>query len=308
MTNKVKLSDYLSKEELTHFSAANDLRAWGIFFTTWGMIAGAFAMAIIWPNPLTFLLAILILGGRQLGLGVINHDCAHYAFFSNKKLNDFVGHWLSGSAINTSVHAYRAYHLKHHKYAGTPDDPDKWMVKDYPITRERLKRKLMRDITGRTGIRDTWKQLKAFSFKKNTPWFTFHVLLLGTLTAVGAPWAYLLWWAANLTAYPTIVRIRQIGEHGVAINRDSLDPRENTGTTLVSWWERMFIGPNFVNFHLEHHHFAAVPGYNLPKLHALLKSRGYYEGYDCIAKGYIDVLRRASSKPAEGAPHAAQAA
>ena len=83
MANKVKLSDYLSKEELTHFSTANDVRAWGMFFITWGMIAGAFAMAIVWPNPLTFLAAILILGGRQLGLGVINHDCAHHAFFSN---------------------------------------------------------------------------------------------------------------------------------------------------------------------------------------------------------------------------------
>ncbi len=302
MAKPLKLSDYLTKEELQEFSKASDMRALGIVFINWGMIAGAFALAIAWPNPLTILAAILILGGRQLGLGVIQHDCSHHAFFSNQKVNEFVGHWLSGAAINTSVHAYRAYHLKHHKHAGTPEDPDKWMVKDYPITRERLRRKLMRDITGRTGVRDTWRQIKAFKLSKNHPWLIFHILLLGTLTAVGAPWAYLLWWAANLTVYPLIVRIRQIGEHGVAIDRDSLDPRENTGTTLISWWERLLIGPNYVNFHLEHHHFAAVPGYNLPKLHALLKSRGYYDGFDCIATGYLDVLRRASSASAPATP------
>lgn len=304
MANTLKMSDVLSKDELKEFSTPSDIRALGIVLMTWGMIAGAFALAILWPNPLTILAAILVIGGRQLGLGVINHDCAHHAFFSNKAVNEFVGHWVAGAAINTSVHAYRAYHLKHHKYAGTAEDPDKWMVKDYPITPERLKRKLMRDITGRTGFRDTMKQIRAFSFEKNTPWFVFHVFLLGALTAIGAPWAYLIWWAANLTVYPTIVRIRQIGEHGVALDRDSLDARENTGTTLISWWERLLIGPNYVNFHLEHHHFAAVPGYNLPKLHALLKSRGYYDGYDCIANGYLDVLRRASSGSAPVTPQA----
>ena len=90
-----------------------------------------------------------------------------------------------------------------------------------------------------------------------------------------------------------LTRVRQIGEHGVAIDRDSLDPRDNTSTTLASWWERLFIAPNQVNYHLEHHHFAAVPGYNLPRLHRLLASRGYYRDHDCISHGYLDVLKRA---------------
>ena len=306
MANTLKMSDVLSKNELKELSKTSDFWAFSMLLTNLVMIVGAFALAIAWPNPLTIVLAILVLGGRQLGLGVINHDCAHHAFFSSKAVNDFVGHWIGGAPINTSVHAYRAYHLKHHKYAGTDQDPDKWMVKDYPITPERLRRKLMRDVTGRTGIRDTWRQIKSFDIAKNYPWLIFHILLFGTLTLAGAPWAYLLWWAGNLFVYPAIVRIRQIGEHGVAADRDSLDPRENTGTTLISWWERIFIGPNYVNFHLEHHHFAAVPPYNLGKLHNLLKSRGYYDGYDCIAHGYLDVLRRAvRPSPATSQPQAA---
>ena len=236
MANTLKLQDVLTKDELRELSKPSDIKAVLILAGNLAMVVGAFALAIQWPNPLTILFAVLVLGGRQLGLGVINHDCAHHAFFSSKWMNEFVGHWIAGAPINTSVHAYRAYHLRHHQHAGTQEDPDRWMVKDYPLAPERLRRKLMRDVTGQTGFRDTMRQLKAFSLKKNLPWLSFHVVLLTALTAAGAPWAYLLWWAANLFVFPVIVRIRQISEHGVASDRDSLDPRENTGTTLIGWW------------------------------------------------------------------------
>lgn len=288
-----KISDVLTRDELRRFSKANNVRALSTLMLNWGVIVGAFALAIALPNPITILLAIVLLGGRQLGLGVIMHDCAHHAFFANKLANDTVGHWLCGGPINASVYAYRDYHLKHHRFAGTADDPDRWFVAKYPVEKASLRRKLMRDLTGRTGVRDLLVSLKTFSLRKNAPWISFHLVLIGVLSTLGALWAYSLWWIAFLCVYPALTRIRQIGEHGVAINRDSLNPRENTSTTLASWWERIFISPNNVGFHLEHHQFASVPPYNLPKLHALLKSRGYYDRHQCISNGYLDVLRRA---------------
>ena len=47
-------------------------------------------------------------------------------------------------------------HLQHHRLAGTGDDPDLPNYQDYPITRERMKRKVRRDLTGQTG----WRELK----------------------------------------------------------------------------------------------------------------------------------------------------
>ena len=293
MTEAVRLSEAVSKEELRELSTPSDVKAIASLLFNWALIVAAFAVPIIWTNPLTIFAASVFLGGRQLGLGILNHDCAHHAFVKSKAGNDFIGHWLCGAPLNISVYAYRAYHLKHHKYAGTPQDPDKIFVKNYPVSRDSLKRKLVRDVTGRTGFRDTMVKLKGFKLKKHYPWLVFHVGLLAVLTAVGAPWAYLMWWAAEIFVYPVLTRVRQIGEHGVAIDRDSLDPRDNTSTTLASWWERLFIAPNQVNYHLEHHHFAAVPGYNLPRLHRLLSSRGYYRDHDCISHGYLDVLKRA---------------
>ena len=124
MSDLMKLSDALTKDEMRSLREKSDLKAFATLTWNWGLIAAAFAIAIVWTNPFTILLGILILGGRQLGLGIINHDCAHHAFFKNKAVDDFVGEWLVGAPMNISLAAYRAYHLKHHKYAGTPDDPD----------------------------------------------------------------------------------------------------------------------------------------------------------------------------------------
>ncbi len=296
--NTLKLSDVLSKEELRKLSRKSDLRALATLSWNWLVIAAAFAIAIVWPNPLTIVLGILMLGGRQLGLGIINHDCSHHAFFKSPKVDEFVGHFIVGAPMNISLPAYRAYHLKHHKYAGTPQDPDIGFVKNYPISKDSMKRKFKRDLTGQTGIRDTMHKIRNFKLSRNYPWLVFHLLLLGILTAVGAPWAYLMWWVAELFVYPAIVRLRQIGEHGTAKDRTSLDPRLNTGTTVAPFWQRFFIAPNDVNYHLEHHYLAAVPPYNLKRLHTLLASRGFYEGFECISYGYGDVLKRAVKRDA----------
>ncbi|HAQ76803.1 MAG TPA: fatty acid desaturase, partial [Hyphomonas sp.] len=40
----------------------SDLRALATLVWNWGLIIAAFAVAIIWPNPLTILAGILILG------------------------------------------------------------------------------------------------------------------------------------------------------------------------------------------------------------------------------------------------------
>ena len=78
---------------------------------------------------------------------------------------------------------------------------------------------------------------------------------------------------------------------------DRLDPVRNTRTTRASWLERLFIAPNFVNYHLEHHLLMTVPHYQLPRLHRLLRERGAL-AEECVASGYPEVLRLASSRPA----------
>ncbi|MCK8455178.1 fatty acid desaturase family protein [Sphingomonas faeni] len=276
----------------------SNLRAWWAFAVNWGLIAGAFAVAIIWPNPLTILAAIPVIAARQLGLGILVHDCAHNALFTDRRTNEVVGQWLAGTPINLSLQDYRTYHLAHHRHAGTPDDPDLGFVANYPITAQALRRKLMRDVTGRTGWRDLVQSLARFTIAKQWPWVAFHIGLFAVLALAGGWWAYGLWWVAQIFAYPVIARLRQIGEHGVVPDRGDADPRMNTATTMVSWWERLLVAPNHVSYHVEHHVAAGVPPYRLARMHRLLKARGFYDGFDSLSHGYRDVVRRATRRAA----------
>ena len=286
-------SDCLTRSELRALSMPSDLRAVGVTLGNWALIAGAFACPILWTHPVSVLVSVLVLGGRQMSLAVMAHDCAHYAFFRTKVLNDWVGQWAFAGPMNFSLSAYRAQHLKHHRFAGTPQDPDRVFVANYPVERASLRRKFIRDLTGQTGVRDLIASLRRFNLGKRLPWVFFHSALFAGLFWAGVPWAYGLWWAAELLIYPALTRIRQIGEHGVALDRDSLDPRDNTATTLARFWERLLIAPNNVHYHLEHHLFAAVPSYRLPRLHRLLRARGYFDAHACLSEGYFNVLQRA---------------
>ena len=298
-TASANLSAWLSAEEMRPLLARSDWRAGWMLLFNLGVMAAAFALPILWLNPLTVLLALLLLGGRQLGLAVLYHECAHQIFFKSRWLNDAFGTWLFGGLMNTSLARYRAYHLDHHRYAGTEQDPDFTMASAYPAQPDSMRRKLTRDLTGRTGLKDVRRQIKSFGVARNAPFLASHGLMLCLLALAGAPWAYALWWAAYLVAYQVITRIRFMSEHGVAVNRLSPDVRENTVTTLTSWWERLLVGPNFVNYHLEHHLQAGVPCYRLRRFHNLLKEKGFFgscrhpEG--CFSNGYLHVLRKATA-------------
>ena len=167
--NDLQISDILSKEDIRALRTPSNTRAMSILVTNWLLIALAFSLFIVWSNPLTFIAGTILLGGRQLGLGVILHDCSHNSFLSSLKLNNMVGHYLCGAPMNISVHDYRSYHMKHHRYAGTDKDPDIIFVDKYPVPQDSLKRKLIRDITGRTGVRDTLLKLKNFELAKSYP-------------------------------------------------------------------------------------------------------------------------------------------
>ena len=207
----------------------------------------------------------------------------------------------------------------HHAKTGTEGDPDLSLTKPFPLTKSSFRRKVWRDLSGRTG----WTQLvQTFrrdvgltkrrtqrnqglksGQKPDTGWHKLvpvvitNAVIFAVPAAFGRPELYLLWVVSLLTTYRLVLRIRAIGEHAMAGPAD--DPLRNTRTTLVSWWERLFLAPNFVNYHLEHHLLMTVPHYNLPKMHRMLRDKGLLEDA-LVSRGYAEVLRRAVSKP-EGA-------
>jgi len=290
----------VAPEEVKDLLAIADARAWLSIAVDWGLVAAAFALVAHAPGVLTVVAALVVIGGRQLGLAVLMHEAAHRTLFRDRRWNDAVGTWLCAYPIWGDLHAYRAYHLRHHAKTWTAEDPDLGLATPFPITRRSLWRKIWRDLSGQTGLkraaatlrRERGRRTDFMGMRNRYGVVITNTALLALLALAGHPALYLLWVGAWFTTYSLAMRIRSIAEH--AMIDDPADPLRNTRTTLAAWWERLLIAPNRVNFHLEHHLLPTVPHYRLPHLHRLLRERGVL-ARACVTRGYLSVLRTAAS-------------
>ncbi|MBT7879188.1 MAG: fatty acid desaturase family protein [Gammaproteobacteria bacterium] len=298
MTTKIR--ELLTAEELARVTSKDDLRAACIVLFDWAMVIGLFVLAAAFPNPVTILFAVLLLGGRQMAFGVLVHETGHKSFFTSQSVNDFVATWLSGYWVFSDKDAYMKGHLVHHKDCGTVDDPDLKNFDAYPVSITSFKRKVLRDITGKIGWRRIvsigrslyrFNELKPGVKKMLAGGIICNLALLLALSVAGFAWLYALWVIAFMTSHMLITRIRQIAEHAAVPDHFDPDIRLNTRTIYISWLEALLVAPHGLNFHLEHHLMASVPIYRLRELHQLLLDKGYYEGIE-FPQGYLGLLRR----------------
>lgn len=309
----MKVTDVATREELQRFQKKSNF--WGAYYTlfNWAFIAAIFAAVGQWTHPLSVLLGVVLLGGRQLAFAALYHDAGHGLLFENKWLNHHVGQLLCAYPVLSDMPSYAKGHRRHHGLAGTKRDPDLPNYAAYPVTPDSFRRKVLRDLTGRTGLKAVvavWRRSKSAVFK--APWNGNFLLsqvivngaLFGALHAAGHGTLYLMWPAAYLTFHMLFARLRQIAEHGAVPDLYDLDPRRNTRTTYVAPWEKLFVAPFNLNYHLEHHYSATVPCYRLKGFHRFLKERGLYEGVD-FPSSYRDLFTRlvlrAPDEPASAA-------
>lgn len=296
----MKVSDYLTREAVAYFTARSDWQAWRLVLGTWLFIAVIFATVAAWPNPLTIVVAVILLAGRQLALSVLMHDCGHRTLFRSARLNDIVGQWLCALPVMNDQPSYARGHLEHHRKAGSRDDPDLANYQAYPVPWESFRRKMIRDLTGQTGFKllsyivrgasgviSNEKRESALPFLQQ---LLVQLVLFLILAACGIAWTFLLWVVAYMTVFMFIIRVRQIAEHAAVPDLFDPDARLNTRTVDAPWWQRAVFAPCGVNFHLEHHFMASVPCYKLKALRQHLRRR---HALDQIPefRGYGQLLR-----------------
>lgn len=116
----------------------------------WGSVALILTVTLWIGHWLAWIPAILLLGGRQLGLAILMHDAAHGLLHPDRRINNLLGEWLTGAAVGSDLKSYRTYHLTHHRFTQQPEDPDLGLSKPFPTSRSSLMRKVVRDLTGQT--------------------------------------------------------------------------------------------------------------------------------------------------------------
>lgn len=302
--------EQFTTEEIRELRAIRDIRAWLTVLVNYGLVAASMAMVAYLPNIFTIVLALFIIGARQLGFAVVMHESAHHTLFKNRKVNDFVGNWLAGYPVYLSADMYRAHHLEHHAKTWTEADPDLPLAKGFPVSKASMARKVLRDLLGITGLKQLigtsylaikvirgeqvdsgtlpMRMTRGPAIRMVVGTLLTNLLLVALLWSLGHPMLYLLWFGAWMTTNNLVARIRSIAEHAVV--PDPGDPIGQTRTVLAGRLERLFIAPNGVQYHLEHHLLMTVPHYNLPKFHAMMRDRGLLEGA-CVADNYAQVLR-----------------
>lgn len=314
---KRRLKDLFTREQMNVLTARSDLwGAWAVG-STWSVIALAFAALARWPNALTFVVVMAVLGGRQLALAILQHEGSHGTLFKSRWANDVLTDWLCARPIWQNLPKYKVHHLGHHTKTGTNQDPDISLHEDYPVTRQSLMRKMLRDITGLTGAKlvfglvmmdmgvfkwtvannverlpqegRTLTERLTTTLRNMGPMLITNGVLWGILAATGHAWLYWAWVLAFLIFLPLFVRIRSIAEHG-CLDR-SPDMFRNTRTTRAGWLARITVAPVNVNFHMEHHLMASVPYHRLPQMHTWLRERTDVPE----PPSYLEVLQLASA-------------
>jgi fatty acid desaturase len=300
-----------SPDEWRQLTARSSWRGVWLVVHAWGTIAAAIALVTLWPNPLTWLIAVMIVGTRQLGLAILMHEAAHGGLHTHQKINEFLGQWICAVPVGADLASYRAYHLKHHKFTQQPEDPDLSLSAPFPISKESFARKAIRDLTGQTFYKQRMPLVKAL-FERSTGdinasqsflssgadkmlrFLAANAVLAAMMALCGAGIWYLgVWLVAMATWLPLVTRIRNIAEH--ACTSTGPDPFSHARTTQANVIERALIAPYWVNYHAEHHLFMYLPCYRLPLAHRLLTDKGHIQRVD-VSTGYLDVLKLATAR------------
>jgi fatty acid desaturase len=306
---RVDPKDFFTAEEWAPLTARSSWKGLALVAHAWGLIALAVAAGVLvpWLIPLS----VMIIGARQLGLAILMHEAAHGGLHPNKAVNDFVGHWFCAVPIGAALPAYRPYHLQHHKFAQQPEDPDLPLSAPFPVTRASLWRKMIRDLTGQTFVKqrigvffvraknggdDDIPEGAVVTARSVAPFLLVNAAMIAATSAFGLWWVWPVFWLLPMaTWFPLVTRLRNIAEH--ATTPDPLDPMRHARTTEAGFIERLLIAPYWVNYHCEHHMFMYLPCWSLPRAHRLLKASGATARME-VQRGYWGVLKAASAKAA----------
>lgn len=282
----------------------------------WLAIFGAIALCHFFWHPLLYLVAIMFIGARQHALAVLQHEAAHYHLFPNKGWNDVIAELLLAWPILLSNQNFRSYHFPHHQYMGTEKDGNRAQYNThtpegelreawrFPKSKRQLARWLMIRLFGIGGIVYVLRSLRRLLTKGSVRYRLanafYYVGIISLIFWLQGGKLLLLYWFVPLCTWFICSNILRIaGEHSAiappkAMGTPTATDHEFyslTRTTLPSWFDRTFVVPRNICYHLEHHLYPHVPFYRLPELHAQLMQHNRFQKEAYVTHTYWQTFK-----------------
>lgn len=294
--------------QVRELSRVNNWRSAALIAWQWVVILGVATAAVMIGTWWAYVLAGIIIAGRQQALGVMVHDATHYLLFTNRTVNDIASDLFLGFPIGLSTTLYREHHFRHHRFTNTDDDPD-WVNqhkdKDWiwPKSRREALSLLVRSFFGLNLYRvanvfislSPAMNLFRRPIDKNYPLrarvlfvvtgILIYAVLIGTGLIIPA---ILLYMIPGLTLASVFNRLRATAEH-VRVSGDH--ELNATRTVLPTLLERVLIAPFGVNYHLEHHLYPSIPGPRLAEAHRLLMQDERFRGRAHLTPSYLGLRK-----------------
>jgi fatty acid desaturase len=297
----------LSKEEIRRLSEIDSRKVMLVFALELLLCAAAIAISETWFNPVTYLLAVVVIGTRINGIGALIHDAAHRRIFKNRILNDVVGE-IMAFPTSASMAGYRNSHFSHHRELNSYKDPD-WtrhlFLDDYefPTPQIQFARRLLAHLAGlriKQSLAGFHQNKETRDIPALTNWLRIaaFVLLIAASVAFGFWKQLLLYWLVPLlTVFVAVRYLRGVSEH-YGVRRQGV--LSESRTVLAPAWQLFLVAPWGLNYHLEHHLYPGIPCFNLAAAHRILMTREPYRQAAHITRGYFGGLSREMAHAAPG--------
>ena len=282
----------IDRQSLQNLSVPSNLKALGDLLLVWGVIVGTITAAHVIERPIVYLVAIVVIGGRQNALATLAHEGWHGLIFSSRRLNHTVGAWLYSYPIGILYFHDRDRHLRHHREVGHHDDPD-WI--NYTSRGRESGGRVLAYLTsllfgrllfstllsivtkGRPRIAVEPREKRPTVLGELVPVLACQAGLFGLMTLASHHWwSYFLLWMLPLATFAGFfANFRALIEH--VTTRDDVAPDDRLRDIEAGPIERFFVSPSHFNYHALHHAHPSIPHYNLIRgKEAYLEQFGLY--------------------------------
>lgn len=276
----------------------------------WLVILGCAALCEAYFSAPAFFAACVVIGSRLHALGILAHDGTHGLLWPKRRINDLLVECLLAWPVFLSLPAYRAMHVRHHRYLNTLDDPD--FARNRP-DRLRSRRSVWEFIRIMGGLYGEQRQMVRFvadshkgdASPSNRPlvprWLVYGGVVGGAALGGGLPLLLKYWIAPFASWFLLSMRLKGTSEHFAVEDEEACNAARTIRANLFT---RLFVAPKNVHYHIEHHLYPSVPFHRLPQLHAALLTHEGFRQRAHLTSSYRSFLveclsfRQRSPRPA----------